>query len=268
MTTTEWITIAGSAAGGILIGLIAARIVTSVIGSPSRPEPIRNAARPLSSLAFWTATAVGLVVALGIGAPNALSQLPQDVVDYLPRVMSAAIVLIVANVAASFAQAALAPAVGRMSAGTQRRLLGGVRTGIIGLAVLLAVRQLGFDTTVINIAVAAVLFGLAGAMMLLIALGGRDVAVEVASTRVIQRLIKKGDRIRIDVPGGPASLTTTIAGRVVALHPTAVELETLDGETVLVPASRFVAESFTVDRATSSGGSAGGDTPPAGPVSS
>lgn len=268
MTTTDWITVAGSIAGGIVIGLIAARIVTMVVGAASRPEPIRNAARPLASLAFWTATAIGLVIALGTGAPNALSQLPQDVVDYLPRVMSAAIVLIVANVAASFAQAALAPVVGRMSAGTQRRVLNGVRTAIIGLAVLLAVRQLGFDTTVINIAVAAALFGLAGALMLLIALGGRDVAVEVASTRVIQRLIKSGDRIRIDVPGGPNALSTTISGKVVALHPTAVELETLDGETVLVPASRFVAEAFTVDRANTQGGSAGGGAHPADPSDS
>ena len=109
---------------------------------------------------------------------------------------------------------------------------------IITLAVLLAVRQLGFDTTVINLGVAAIFFGVAGALMLLVALGGRRVASEVASTRILRKLFREGDTIQID----------TIRGTVVAVHPTAVELDTIDGQRVLVPSSRFVADTITIER--------------------
>ncbi|MEM9613954.1 MAG: hypothetical protein AAF962_27605 [Actinomycetota bacterium] len=240
MTLNDWIFIAVSIVGGIVVGAIASRVVRSIIGSESRPEPVRNAAGPLASLALWACVVVGLILALGVLSPTALEQLPRDLIDFVPRVISAAIVVIVANVGASFAQAAIAPAVGRMSARVQRQVLSGVRLTILSLAVLLAVRQLGFDTTVINLAVAAVFFGLAGALMLLVSLGGRHVASEVASTRVLRRLVNPGDRVELD----------GIAGTVVGVHPTAVEIVVEAGRhSVMVPSSRFVSETFRITRA-------------------
>lgn len=240
MTTSDWIFVAAAIVGGVLVGVIASRIVNAIVGAESRPEPIRNAAGPLASLTLWAGVVIGLVLALGVVSPSALDQLPQDVIDYIPRIISAAIVLIVANVGSSFAQAALAPALGRMPPTAQRQIQSAVRTTIISLAVLLAVRQLGFDTTVINLGVAAIFFGLAGALMLLVALGGRNVATEVASTRAVRRLVRSGDRIRLEA----------LSGTVVAVHPTAIEIATDDGgDVVLVPSSRFISGTFAIDRA-------------------
>ncbi len=239
MTLTDWIFVGAAIFGGIVVGVIANRIVNAVIDRPSRPEPVRNAAGPLSSLALWAAVVTGLVLALGVASPTALEQLLRDVIQFIPRVISAAIVVIVANVGASFAQAALAPALARMPASVQRQILNGIRIVIIGLAVLLAVRQLGFDTTVINIGVAAILFGLAGALMLLVAFGGRHVATEVASTRVLRRILNEGDRVHLE----------NLSGIVVAIHPTTVEIQRPGARsTVMVPSSRFVNENFGIDR--------------------
>ncbi len=239
MTTTDWIVVAAAIAGGILIGTIASRIVNSIIGSESRPDPVRNAAGPLSSLVMWAGIVAGLIVALGVVSPSALDQLPKDLINFIPRVISAAIVIIVANVGSSFAQTALAPALSRMSSSVQRQILSAVRVSILTLATLLAVRQLGFDTTVINIGVAAVLFGASGAVMLLIGLGGRDVAEEVASTRVLRRLLNPGDQVQLD----------DVRGQVMAVHPTTVEVASDTGETLLVPSSRFVTGTFSIVRA-------------------
>ena len=240
MTTTEWIFVAVAIVGGIVVGAILSRIVNAIVGAESRPQPIRQAAGPLASLTLWAGIVAGLVIALGIVSPSSLDQLPQDLVDFIPRFISAAIVVIVGNVAASFAQAALAPALGRMPSSVQRQILNAVRMGILGLAILLAVRQLGFDTTVINLGVAALFFGVAGALMLLVALGGRHVATEVASTRVLRRMIRNGDRVELD----------SVTGTVVAVHPTSIEIAT-DGaqETLLVPSSRFINETFSIVRA-------------------
>jgi small-conductance mechanosensitive channel len=238
MTTTEWIAVAAAVLGGFAVGVLGSRLLTSIIDRPSRPDPIRRAAPALASLVFSIGVVVGLIVALGIVSPSALEQMPKDIVAYIPRVLSAAIIVIAANVLSAFAQAALAPALGRLGPAVQRQTLSAVRITIMTLAVLLAVRQLGFDTTVINLGVAAIFFGLAGALMLLVALGGRRVASEVASTRILRKLFREGDTIQVD----------TIRGTVVAVHPTAVELDTVDGKRVLVPSSRFVADTVTIER--------------------
>ncbi|MEM8922808.1 MAG: hypothetical protein AAGD35_04840 [Actinomycetota bacterium] len=242
MTLNDWIFVAAALIGGVVVGAIASRAVQIVVGAESRPEPVRNAAGPLASLALWAGIVTGLVIALGIISPSSLDELPKDLVDFIPRVISAAIVVIIGNVLASFAQTAVAPAIGRMPAGVQRQILGGVRVTIVSLAVLLAVRQLGFDTTVINLAVAAIFFGMAGALMLLVALGGRHVATEVSSTRVLRRMVSPGDQVVID----------DIAGTVVAIHPTAVEISQAGLTTTkMVPSSRFLNDSFTLARADS-----------------
>jgi len=178
-------------------------------------------------------------VALGVISPASLDQMPKDLIQFVPRLLAAGIIIIVSNVLSSFATTALGPALGRMPASVQRQVLRAVRGLIVGLASLLAIRQVGFDTTVINLGVAAIFFSVAGALMLLVALGGREVAKEVASTRVMRRLFNPGDHVSI----GESE------GRVVAVHPTAIELETSQGRTLLVPSSRFVGESVTIHRA-------------------
>lgn len=238
MTTTDWIVVTVAIFGGIVAGIIASRIVIAVVGAERRPEPIRNAAPALGSLALSIGVIIGLIIALGVVSPTALEQLPADVVAFIPRLLSAAIIVIAANVLSSFAKAGLAPAVARMPASVARQIQTIVRATILTLGVLLAVRQIGFDTTVVNLGVAAVFFGIAGALMLLVALGGRTVAAEVASTRVLRRLLREGDLIRLE----------SLEGTVVSVHPTAVELETVDGQRILVPSSRFVAETVAIQR--------------------
>lgn len=238
MTTTDWIFVAAAIVGGIVVGMIASRVVIAILTGENRPKPIQDAAPALGSLAMSIGIVVGLIVALGVVSPDSLDQLPRDVIAFIPRLLSAAIIVIVANVLSSFAQAALAPALARLPASAQRQTMTAVRLTIVTLAVLLAVRQLGFDTTVVNLGVAAIFFGIAGALMLLVALGGRAVATEVASTRVLRRLLHEGDRVELE----------SVQGAVVSVHPTAVELETVDGRRILVPSSHFVADTVTIDR--------------------
>lgn len=239
VSNTDWIIVAGAIIAGFLAGMILARIIVSVLGSPTRPEPLQQAAGPLASLGQWTCVIIGLLVALGVMAPDALSEMPKDLIAFLPKLLSAAILVIGANVMSSFATAALAKALSRASSTVQRQAVMITRTTILALAVLIAVPQLGIDTTVINLAVAAIFFGLAGSMTLLVGLGGRNVASQVASTRAVKRMVSAGDHVSL----------SDIAGTVVGLHPTAVEVKTEDDDVVLVPSARLLAESVTIQRA-------------------
>ena len=99
-----------------------------------------------------------------------------------------------------------------------------VKGVITAFAAILAASQLGIDTTVINIVVAGGIFGLALAFSLVVGMGSRPVATEIASGRAVRRMIAPGDLVR----------TPELSGTVVTLHPTAAELE-IDGEFQLVP---------------------------------
>lgn len=239
MSTTDWIVVACALVGGLLLGGLASRLTYSALAKPSRPKPIQEAAKPLASLVFWAGVIAGLMVALGVLQPDALAAIPEDLIAFLPRVISAAIIVIGANVLSSFVLTALGPAMSRASASMQRQAARGVKTLIVGLAVLLAVAQLGIDTTVINLGVAAIFFGAAASLTLLVGLGGRGVATEVASTRALRRLVNVGDVIEVD----------DINGRIVAVHATSVEVTTDSGTTLLIPSSHLTNGTMRVSRA-------------------
>lgn len=235
---SDWIQVLIAIAAGLVIGLVASRVVHTIIGSPKRPEPIQRVAGPLASLAFAIGIIGGLVVALGIIQPDAVEQLTTDAIGFIPKLLSAAIIVIAANVLSSFATAALASALGRFPLQTQRLAQTIVRTTIVTLAVLLAVGQLGVNTEVVNLGVAAAFFGVAASLTLLIGFGGAGVARHVAASRALRRLIASGDTIEI----------RGFRGSVVAIHPTAIEVVGTDGQARLIPSSDLVSETISIER--------------------
>ncbi len=138
MTTTDWIAVGGFLLGGVILGLVLSRIVHMLLGRPTRPKPLQDAAKPLGALAFWAGVMGGLIGAVGILSPDSLDEIPANVLAYLPNVLSAAIIIIAANVLVSFALAALGQALARASASVQRQVATAVRVVVMGLAVLLA----------------------------------------------------------------------------------------------------------------------------------
>ena len=227
----EWIS-AGIAIGvGVIVGAIAARIVRNMLAR-SANTAVRSAAAPMATLVLSACFIVGLAVALGFVHPESLDTIPDDLVDFVPRVIAAAIVLIGGNVAASVSRTATQRAIRGTSA--ERIAPSVVRWSILAFAFILAAAQLGVDTTIINIAAAALLFGAALSMALLVGLGGRNVAGQVAAGRASRATLATGDRIRVSDVGG-----VDIDGVVIDIHPTAVEVD-VDGRTLLVPNSHLL----------------------------
>lgn len=227
-----WISAAIAAGAGLLIGVIASQLVRRAIGGNRNPA-IAEAAGPLANVVFSIALVIGLVVALGFVQPGALDTIPQDLVKFLPRLIAAVIVLIGGNVVASLARTGAARALRGMGP-VERYVPAALRVIILAFAAILAAAQLGIDTTIINIAAAAILFGGALAMAMLVGFGGRDVAGEMAAGRAWRSSLRSGDRISASNVNG-----VDIAGTVVQVHPTAVELES-DGRTMLVPNSQLL----------------------------
>jgi len=232
-----WISAANAAGGGLVAGAVLARIVRSVLVRSGK-DALATAAPPLASLVFSTLLIIGLVVALGFVHPDSRDKVINDMVDFLPRTLAAAIVVIGGNVVATLAKTAVAKAL-RGSGTAERYGPGIVKFAIMAFSAILGAAQLGVDTTIINILTASVLFGTAAAAALLVGLGGRAVASEVAAGRAWRNSLTVGDHVAADGLG--------VSGTVVEIHPTAVELRTEAG-TVLVPNSKLLDVVVEVDR--------------------
>ena len=228
----EWISAAIAVGAGLIIGSITSRIVRNQMVK-SKVIALRESAAAVAGLVFSGFIIASLLVALGFVSPDDLDQLPSDLIAYLPKAISAAIVVIGGNIAGTFAQTAVAKAVAGSGAASRFAPVI-VRYAILTAAMILAAAQLGIDTMVINIAVAALLFGVAASLALLTGLGGRQVAGEVAAGRVWRRSLEAGDRISASNVAG-----VDIDGVVVDIHPTAIELSA-GNATLFVPNSKLM----------------------------
>ena len=234
----EWIWAAIAVGAGIFVGAVAGRIVRGQLGKSSRPEVMQRLAQPAGSLVFTACAVVGLVVALAAVNPDSLETVPSDLVDYLPRLLMGLVVIIVGNVAAGLAAAAVDQAISRASGRSSGPVPTVVKSVILAFAAILAANQVGVDTTIITLAVASVLFSAGLAAALLVGLGGRTVSAEVAAARALRRIVSPGDRLVFE----------DHRGLVVAVHPTAVELEDQDGVRTLLPNSAVLSASLTIER--------------------
>lgn len=232
-----WISAAIAIVAGVVIGTIVSRVVAAQLGK-SKIDAVRDSSSALAGLALSSGVVIGLLVALGFVAPDELEQLGADTIAFLPRAISALIIVIGANVASTFAAAAVAKSLAGTGAAARFAPMV-TKFAILGGGAIVAAGQTKVDTAVINIAVAALLLGLAGSVALLTGLGGRQVAGEIAAGRAWRTQLRPGDRIRALVRSGSPTSESIVEGVVVEVHPTVVEVDAR-GTTVFVPNSRLL----------------------------
>ncbi|MEZ5246675.1 MAG: hypothetical protein R2707_16370 [Acidimicrobiales bacterium] len=224
-----WIYAAGAVIVGLLSGVVGAALVRVIIlkGREDRAE-MHDAARATSTFLFLFFTALGAIVAIGFVNPETLEPIPAEILRKSPRILAAGLILIAGRAIAY----ALGGAVNTAFAGSTTRVRAQIAVAgrflVYAVAAVLALSQLGVDTTILSILAGAVTFGLAGAFALLVGLGGREMGGELAAGRHLSRLVRVGDDIEID----------GIVGRIVALHPASVEIE-LEGASLHVANTRL-----------------------------
>ena len=235
----EWIAAGIAIAAGFVAGAFAAAIIRRILATESRPDVMRRMSDPIANLVFSIAVVIGLVVALGIVNEDALDTLPNDLVDFLPRLLIGFIVVIVGNAAAGLAAGAVAQALSRAGTGAQNLVPKVVRAAILVAALILGADQVGIDTTIITLAVAAVFFSAGAAAALMVGLGSREVTGELAAARALRQMLNEGDVLSFD----------GVRGSVIAVHSTATEIELAGGVRQLVPNSTLMSSTIEITRA-------------------
>ena len=229
-----WLIAAATLVGAVVLGAAAGWGVRSILRRSTGPSEMVAMARPAGVFTFWFIATVGIVAAVGALSPASLEPLPGRVLAYLPRVLVAGLILIGGYALASAAALLLSHALSRASGERHHQIARGVRLSLLGAAVIVALNQLGVDTTILTLVVGAVLFGAAGAFALLIGLGGRDVASEIAAGRYMRRVIKVGDAIS----------TGDVTGVIAELHAASIEVETPAEGRVHLPYSELLGHGF------------------------
>ncbi|WP_432476093.1 mechanosensitive ion channel family protein [Nocardioides sp. GXQ0305] len=223
---------------GVVLGTLLGALTRRIVARQERRRGLQGLSGAAASIVFWVFLAIGIGTAVGILSPAALDPLPERILTYLPDVLIAILMLIVGWALASLAGTLLGVGLARATGRTRRETGVFLRTSIMVLVVLLALGQLGVNTQLLTLAFAALLLSVALAMALLIGLGGRNVAQEVAAGRYLRRIMGEGDHVQ----------TQTVEGTVVALHAATTEVETERSGTMHVPNTVMMAGPISVTR--------------------
>lgn len=202
----------------LLIGFIVAKVVAAVVGKVlekvgldrrlhdagankyvDRVLPDASPSKGIARVVFWLIFVFFIFSAIGALRVPALTSFMNDVLSYLPNVIVAILIFVIAALLAS----AVAGGVGKFMGDTPTGKI--VATVVPALVMVIAMfmilEQLQIAPEIVRIAFAAVMFALALGLALAFGLGGRDVAA-----RLLEDGYRKGrgqrEQMKSDVAAG------------------------------------------------------------------
>jgi Conserved TM helix len=141
----------------------------------------RDPAGVLADVAKWFVRLIVLVVAFdALGLP-AVSRVLQQLLLWLPNLVVALVILVVAGLAANALHGLVRGATAEAGLGSPGLLANVARAAVWGFAIAVAVNQLGVAQTLVNTLFTAIVGALALALGLAFGLGGRDTAAQIVA---------------------------------------------------------------------------------------
>lgn len=191
--------------------------------------------RLLGNIAFWLVILLFINVAAKVADLAEFSVWIDRIVNYIPVLIVAGLILIAGYVASMVARDVTATTI-YSAGGAHADLIGrAVQGAIIFAAVIIGIDQAGVDVTflitIVAITVAAILFGLSFAF----AFGARSLVTNLIGSHYIRQTVHSGQTVR----------TAGFEGEVIELTPVSIILATDDGRTV-IPAKTYIEEPTTI----------------------
>lgn len=193
----QWLIAAIAVGVGLSVGAVGGAWLRRSLQKATNRTAVREIAAPASLFLFWLATATGVIVATATLSPDTLQPLPGQVLNWLPNVIAAGLVLLVGYAVAAAASRSIARAFERATGNRSRLAERTLRAAVIAGSTVLALGQLGVETTVLIVLAAGVVFSAGLAAALLAGLGGRKVAQSIAAGRALTPHLDEGRQIRL-----------------------------------------------------------------------
>jgi small-conductance mechanosensitive channel len=201
------------------------------------PRPRWSISAIVAQIAFWLVIAFTVVAAAEQVGLLALASWLSYLLGYLPRVLIGALILFIGyligtglrNLVVTVAEAR----------GFQHSVpLGNLVAALVmAFSLLLALGQLGLDTSLLASLIVILAAAAFGAAALAFGLGAGDSVRNIMASHYVRKLYEPGQRIRLQ----------NLEGEILEMTPVAIVIDTERG-TAMVPARRFLEEvSLTVD---------------------
>ncbi|MBA3890789.1 MAG: hypothetical protein H0X64_09665 [Gemmatimonadaceae bacterium] len=136
-----------------------------------------NPVKVLANLVFWLVMFAVILIAANALGLESLASVFSDLVGYVPDVIAAIVIILVGLVLGNFVGGLIAASVGALQGGRALARIG--KTGVIVLAIFMALQQLGIATDIVTTAFAILFGAIALALALSFGLGTRELAGEV-----------------------------------------------------------------------------------------
>ena len=231
----------------LILGFILARLVASVITRflqligfdrllsrtafqtlLERSGTKKPISKILGIIGFWLILSLFLVSASEkLGLPI-VSEALTGLFFYIPKVVIAILILVLGLIAANFVRELIVMACS--SAGiTQGTIVAqAFYVAAILLVVVTSINQLGINTALLDNTIMIIIAGLIGGSALSFGLGARSAVANLIASHYLRSVLRVGVNIRMG----------TIHGKVVALTPVSIVVETEEGR-VVIPAAQF-----------------------------
>lgn len=162
-----------------------------------------------------------------LGLP-VVSTLVSGLAEYLPSVLAAVLIVLAGIVLGNIARATIVTTIASAGAGNGALLGSLARISVLLITAVVAIDQIGIDSTFLMISIAIVMAATAGGLALGFGLGSRVTVGNLMAMRFITQTYRIGQRIRIG----------SVDGRIVQINSDAVVLDTPQGR-AFIPASQF-----------------------------
>ena len=182
--------------------------------------------RPLSAivggLVFWLLMGVFVMAAFNILGLQSISDAMGEVVNYIPKLLVATVVVVIGLLAATFLRGVVATSADRVGLSYAEYLAGGCYWVLSILTFIAAFNQLGIQFALLEKLILIGFGGLSVGFALAFGLGGRDVMNGILSGYYVRQRIQAGDRVTVGA----------LEGTVREVGPVATIVETRASSTV------------------------------------
>ena len=222
----------------LVVGYVVARWMGSLVGMITDKIGLQTAAeksglarsmhdvgirRPVPAIVggivFWLLMSVFVMAAFSILGLESVSLAMREVVNYIPKVLVATVVVVVGLLAATFVRGVVATSADRVGLSYAEYLAAGCYWVLSILTFIAAFNQLGIQFALLEKLILIGSAGLAAGFALAFGLGGRDVMAGILSGYYVRQRLQAGDTVNV----------AGFEGTVREVGPVATIIETREG---------------------------------------
>jgi hypothetical protein len=200
----------------IVIGYVIARLVGKAVTTLSSKLGLQNAAAQsglaesmqrvgiqrnvpaiIGTIVFWLLMCIFLMAGFNILGAEALSKPMEGIVNFIPNLLVATVVIVVGLLVASFLRGVVATSADRVGLSYAEHLANGCYYAFAVLTFMAAANQLGVQFELLNQLILIAFGALAVGFALSFGLGGRDVMAGILAGYYVRQRLHAGDHVSL-----------------------------------------------------------------------